>query len=70
MNSGDGAITVSICQYDGGEKKIQISRYYRDKWTKLGRMNRVEARFVADAVNDFLLILEAATNESSKVSKV
>lgn len=60
MSSGDGAVTVAICQYDGGEMKIQISRFYQEKWVKLGRLNRVEAKFVADAINELLTILAGA----------
>jgi hypothetical protein len=45
-----GRITVSVCQYNGGDKKIQISRDLPgDKFAKLGRMTIEEMDAVIKA---------------------
>jgi len=48
----DTRITVGVFSYNGGEKKLQISRENRnqnDEWrfAKLGRLNKAEASEVA-----------------------
>ena len=45
----DTRITVGIFSYNGGEKKLQISRENKDpneewRFAKLGRMNKQEAK--------------------------
>lgn len=45
----DTRITVGVFSYNGGEKKLQISRENKDqneewRFAKLGRMNKAEAK--------------------------
>ena len=45
----DSRITVGVFSYNGGEKKLQISRENKDqndewRFAKLGRMNKHEAK--------------------------
>ena len=47
----DTRITVGVFSYNGGEKKLQISRENKDqneewRFAKLGRMNKSEAKEV------------------------
>ena len=47
----DSRITVGVFSYNGGEKKLQISRENKDqneewRFAKLGRMNKQEAKEV------------------------
>ncbi len=48
FDTNNGRLTVSIYSYNGGQKKIQISRETRDKmdnlkFAKLGRVSKDEA---------------------------
>ena len=48
---GDSRITIGVFSYNGGEKKLQVTRENRgtdDEWrfTKLGRMNKGEVKEV------------------------
>ncbi len=52
-------VTVGIFQYNGGEKKLQISRENKnqaDEWrfAKLGRLNREEAEEVIPLLSEAL----------------
>ncbi len=45
----DTRITIGVYSYNGGEKKLQISRENKDqneewRFAKLGRMNKAEAK--------------------------
>ena len=51
----DTRITVGIFSYNGGEKKIQISRENKDqtnewRFAKLGRMNKQELKDVLPSI--------------------
>lgn len=60
VSSGsDKGVDVSICQYDGGEMKIQLSRWYTDehgekKFAKLGRLRIGELDFIIFAYQDMM----------------
>lgn len=46
---GNTRITIGVFSYNGGEKKLQVSRENKDqseewRFAKLGRMNKQEAR--------------------------
>lgn len=51
----DTRISVGVYSYNGGEKKLQLSRENRDqqnewRFAKLGRMNKAEAKEVAPVI--------------------
>ena len=52
---GESGIELSVCSYNEGEEKIQLTRWKTDKsgerkYAKLGRMTIVEAAAVADKI--------------------
>jgi len=52
----DTRITVGVYSYNGGEKKLQITRENKDRteewrFAKLGRMNKKEAEVVLPLLN-------------------
>ena len=58
---GEARISVGIFSYNGGEKKLQISRENKDqegqwRFAKLGRLNKAEAQEITP------LILKAIEN--------
>ena len=51
----ESRITVGVFSYNGGEKKLQISRENKDqneewRFAKLGRMNKAEVKEVVPAI--------------------
>lgn len=54
-------LEVSVCSYNNGPAKIQISRYYRDEWIKLGRLSFDEAAWVVKAIQELMseVLIEA-----------
>jgi hypothetical protein len=57
-----GEIEVKLCQYNGGEPKIQITRFEQKGDTrvygKLGRMTVAEARSAAEMVMEVSQVTE------------
>lgn len=49
-----GKIMITICSYDDGELKIQLSRKFETRFNKLGRMTFDEAGRLADALRDIV----------------
>lgn len=52
---GETRISVGVFSYNGGEKKLQISRENRDqsnewRFAKLGRLNKAEAKEVTPII--------------------
>ena len=51
-----GTVEVKLCQYNGGEIKVQVTRFEQKGDTrvygKLGRMTLDEAREVAEAIDN------------------
>jgi hypothetical protein len=59
LTKSENDISVSLCQYNGGEVKLQISRTYRGEWTKLGRLTIGEAMFVYATMAELMLLMKA-----------
>lgn len=59
-----GTVEVKICQYNGGEVKVQVTRFEQKGDTKiygkLGRMTIDEARDVADMITQVTATLRLA----------
>jgi len=52
-----GKINVSVYSYNGGEKKLQITRENRDaegnfRFSKLGRMNKTEVEAIVPLIQE------------------
>lgn len=47
-SSGDSTLVAAVCQYNGGAKKLQLSREYNGDWRKLGRMTIGELEWLED----------------------